>query len=49
VVPRVLITMLALPMLTVIADALGIFGGMVISQYEFNVDYHQYTTPSRST
>jgi phospholipid/cholesterol/gamma-HCH transport system permease protein len=43
VVPRVLITMLALPMLTVIADALGIFGGMVISQYEFNVDYHQYT------
>jgi phospholipid/cholesterol/gamma-HCH transport system permease protein len=42
VVPRVLITMLALPMLTVIADALGIFGGMMISQYEFNVDYHQY-------
>jgi phospholipid/cholesterol/gamma-HCH transport system permease protein len=42
VVPRVLITMLAMPMLTVIADALGIFGGMMISQYEFNVDYHQY-------
>ncbi len=42
VVPRVLITMLAMPMLTVIADALGIFGGMAISQYEFNVDYHQY-------
>jgi phospholipid/cholesterol/gamma-HCH transport system permease protein len=42
VVPRVLVTMLALPMLTVIANALGIFGGMVISQYEFNVDYHQY-------
>jgi len=34
--------MLAMPMLTVIADALGIFGGMVISQHEFNVDYHQY-------
>jgi len=42
VVPRVLVTMLAMPMLTVIADALGIFGGMIISQYEFNVDYHQY-------
>jgi phospholipid/cholesterol/gamma-HCH transport system permease protein len=42
VVPRVLVTMLAMPMLTVIADALGIFGGMVISQHEFNVNYHQY-------
>jgi len=42
VVPRVLVTMLAMPMLTIIADALGIFGGMVISQYEFNVEYHQY-------
>jgi phospholipid/cholesterol/gamma-HCH transport system permease protein len=42
VVPRVLITMLALPILTIIANALGIFGGMVISQYEFNVEYHQY-------
>lgn len=44
VVPRLLVTMLALPLLTVIADALGIFGGMMISQYEFNVDYHQYYT-----
>ena len=34
--------MLALPLLTIIADTLGVFGGMVISQYEFNVDYHQY-------
>src|SRR5574341_1290224 len=42
VVPRVLITMLALPLLTIIANGLGIVGGMVISQYEFNVDYHQY-------
>jgi phospholipid/cholesterol/gamma-HCH transport system permease protein len=42
VVPRVLITMLALPLLTMIADGLGIFGGMLISQHEFNVDYHQY-------
>lgn len=43
VVPRVLTTMLAMPLLTVIADALGIFGGMLISQYEFHVDYHQYS------
>jgi phospholipid/cholesterol/gamma-HCH transport system permease protein len=34
--------MLALPLLTIIAAALGILGGMVISQHEFNVDYHQY-------
>jgi len=44
VVPRVLITMLAMPMLTIIAATLGVFGGMVISQSEFNVDYHQYYT-----
>jgi phospholipid/cholesterol/gamma-HCH transport system permease protein len=44
VVPRVLITMLAMPMLTIIADTLGVFGGMAISQSEFNVDYHQYYT-----
>lgn len=42
VVPRVLVTMLAMPLLTLIANALGVLGGMVISQYEFNVDYHQY-------
>lgn len=47
VVPRVLVTMLAMPMLTVIADALGIFGGMVISQHEFNVDYHLYSNTIR--
>jgi len=44
VVPRVLITMLAMPMLTMIAVTLGVFGGMVISQSEFNVDYHHYYT-----
>jgi phospholipid/cholesterol/gamma-HCH transport system permease protein len=44
VVPRVLGTMLALPVLTLIASTLGVFGGMVISHYEFNVDYHTYFT-----
>lgn len=42
VVPRVLSTMLVLPLLTVMADILGILGGMVISRYEFQVDYHFY-------
>ncbi|MFQ5848758.1 MAG: MlaE family ABC transporter permease [Candidatus Methylomirabilales bacterium] len=42
VVPRVLSAMLVLPLLTVLADALGILGGMVISQYEFHVDAHLY-------
>jgi len=42
VVPRVILTMAALPILTIIATTLGVFGGMAIAQYEFNVDYHQY-------
>lgn len=42
VVPRVLSTMLILPILTVVADLVGILGGMVVSQYEFQVDYHLY-------
>lgn len=42
VVPRVLSAMLVLPLLTVLADILGIFGGMVISQYEFHVDPNFY-------
>jgi phospholipid/cholesterol/gamma-HCH transport system permease protein len=42
VVPRVLSMMLVLPLLTVMADVLGIVGGMVISKHEFEVDYHLY-------
>jgi phospholipid/cholesterol/gamma-HCH transport system permease protein len=42
VVPRVVLTMLALPILTIIASTLGVYGGMMISQYEFHVDYHVY-------
>src|SRR3989304_4363058 len=42
VVPRVLSTMLVLPLLTVMADILGILGGMVISKHEFQVDYRLY-------
>ena len=42
VVPRVIATMFALPILTLIADIVGIVGGMVIMNYEFGVEYHQY-------
>src|SRR5512138_801388 len=42
VVPRVLPTMLALPLLTMVANGLGLLGGMLMSRHEFNVDYHQY-------
>ena len=42
VVPRVLSAMLVLPLLTVMADVLGILGGMVISRHEFQVDYRLY-------
>jgi phospholipid/cholesterol/gamma-HCH transport system permease protein len=42
VVPRVVLTMAALPILTIIASTLGVYGGMAIAHYEFNVDYRQY-------
>ena len=42
VVPRVLTTMSILPLLTVLADLLGILGGMAISAYEFGIDPHLY-------
>jgi phospholipid/cholesterol/gamma-HCH transport system permease protein len=42
VVPRVVSIMLVLPLLTVLADALGILGGMVISRYEFHVESQLY-------
>ena len=42
VVPRVMSAMLVLPLLTVMADILGMLGGMLISRYEFQVDYQLY-------
>ena len=42
VVPRVLSIMLVLPLLTVMANGLGIYGGMLISQHEFHVEPHLY-------
>jgi len=42
VVPRVIATTLILPMLTVIADILGIFGGLLISIVELKVNAYYY-------
>jgi phospholipid/cholesterol/gamma-HCH transport system permease protein len=42
VVPRVLAVMFVLPILTLIADVVGILGGMVIMRFEFGIDYSQY-------
>ena len=38
VVPKVVAATLALPLLTVIADAMGIFGGLVIAVLQFDID-----------
>lgn len=37
VVPRVLVTMIVTPILTIIADVVGIFGGMVVTHFEAGV------------
>jgi len=42
VVPRVIATMFALPILTLMADVVAVLGGMVIMKHEFGVEYHQY-------
>ncbi|MDP3937854.1 MAG: ABC transporter permease [Deltaproteobacteria bacterium] len=49
VVPRVLACILVLPALTVLADALGIFGGMVIGTSELHVNWHFYLRTVRDT
>lgn len=49
VVPRVLACILVLPVLTVLADVLGIFGGMVIGTSELHVNWHFYLRTVRDT
>jgi phospholipid/cholesterol/gamma-HCH transport system permease protein len=45
VVPKLIATIVALPLLTVVADALGIVGGLLISVMEFQVtSYYYFTT-----
>lgn len=42
VLPRVVAATLALPLLTVMADALGIGGGLAISELQFSISPHLY-------
>lgn len=49
VVPRMLATMIATPILTVMADAIGIFGGMIITIREAGVTPRFYYDQIRNT
>lgn len=42
VVPRVVAIMLVLPLLTVIADVIGIFGGLLVSLFELDINVAYY-------
>src|SRR5213593_3101910 len=42
VVPRVLAALLVFPLLTVLADFIGLFGGMLIAVYERSIDVYLY-------
>ena len=42
VVPRLVACVVALPLLTLIVDAIGIFGGALIAHSEFSIDYTLY-------
>lgn len=42
VVPRILAMTLMAPLLTVLADLIGVFGGMVLSHFELNIHYDFY-------
>jgi len=42
VVPKVLATLIMLPILTILADFVGIFGGLVISVKDLNQTSHYY-------
>ncbi len=49
VVPRVLATVIATPILTVMADVIGAFGGMIISVMEVGVTPHFYIDQLRGS
>jgi phospholipid/cholesterol/gamma-HCH transport system permease protein len=42
IVPRLLAAVVVFPLLTVLADVLGVLGGMVIMYWERGADMHQY-------
>jgi len=47
VLPRVLALIIALPLLTVVADAMGLAGGGLLSQVELHIPLAQFTTRMR--
>ena len=42
VIPKVLALLIALPLLTIFADAAGIFGGMVMASSQLDVGFHEF-------
>jgi phospholipid/cholesterol/gamma-HCH transport system permease protein len=46
VTPRLIATAFTLPLLTVIADFLGLIGGYIIASLEFDIQFSQYWTPA---
>jgi len=49
VTPRLIATAITLPLLTVIADYLGLLGGFLIARYKFDIRFAQYWTPAWQT
>ncbi len=47
VVPRLLACILLIPMLTILADFMGVIGGAFISTQHFGIEPHQYWTQSQ--
>lgn len=46
VTPRLIATAFTLPLLTIIADYLGLWGGYVIARFKFDIRFAQYWTPA---
>lgn len=42
VLPKIIALLIALPLLTVFADVLGVFGGMIMAQAQLGVGYHEF-------
>jgi phospholipid/cholesterol/gamma-HCH transport system permease protein len=42
VIPKIIGLFIALPLLTIFADAVGIFGGMVMAQSQLGVGFHEF-------
>lgn len=42
VTPKIIASIIVLPLLAVSADVVGIFGGLVVSIFELNIDYRYY-------